>query len=75
MEFKTENFIPSVVAYHRAMATFRYNDALIHARAAVESAPCDSEAAHWATIVNQLEQKTDSGLGKIMRALGLKGSA
>jgi hypothetical protein len=74
MESKTENFVPSVVAYHRAMATFRHNDALIHARAAVESAPCDSEAAHWATVVSHLEQKTDTALGKIMRVFGLKGS-
>lgn len=74
MESKTENFVPSVVAYHRAMATARYNDALIHARAAVEAAPCDSEAAHWTTIVMSLENKTTKGLDKIIRALGLKGS-
>ena len=74
MESKTENFIPSITAYHRAIATARYNDALNYARAAVESAPCDSEAAHWTTVVLSLEQKTSKGIDKIMRVLGLKGA-
>lgn len=68
----TQNFVPAVVAHHRAMATARYGDALAHARVARDSAPCDSEAARWAVIVMQLEAKTARGLAKIGLALGIQ---
>lgn len=68
----SENFVIAVVNYHRAMATFRYEDALKHARIAVESAPCDSEATNWASEVVRLENKTAKGVDKILRLMGFK---
>lgn len=70
----TENFVPSVMAYHRAMATYRYTEALEHAKAAMESAPCDSEAASWARTSAELESKITPGITKIIRALGFGGA-
>ena len=74
MESIKEDFIPSVLAYHRAMATGRYGDALDYAKAAVRSAPCDSEAAHWYAQVKYLENKTAKGLDKVLRTLGFGGA-
>lgn len=67
----TEDFVMHVCAYHRAMATYRYSEALHHAMNARDSAPCDSEARSWSDTVAGLDQKLASGFTKLMRNLGL----
>lgn len=68
----TSNFVPAVCKHHRAMATCRYTEALEWARIARDSAPCDSEAAHWSNIVRGLEAKTRTGLDAILHTLGFR---
>lgn len=68
----TDQFIPAVMAHHRAMATFNHSEALRWACVARDSAPCDSEARRWATVACELNEKLDSGLNKLMRAFGIR---
>lgn len=67
----TSNFVPAICAYHRAMATFRYADALQNAKTARDCAPCDSEAARWASTVAELEYRQMNGLQRLMASLKL----
>lgn len=69
MPSNTEDFVPAVCAYHRAMATNDKQGALAHAYKAEASAPCDSEAAVWHQHVERLEYALSNPLQKVAWAV------
>lgn len=69
MSARTEDFVPAVVAYHRAKAIGDKQTALASAYKARDCSPCDLEAAIWATNVERLEYQLASPVQRLLWAV------